>query len=60
MRSRVYDGVRLVLVWQIHVRATVAKTELKNPHAGDLEALTEFVYVLRDHAKIFRDEGQVS
>ncbi len=41
VRPGVHDRVGLVTVRQINMRAGIAKAELQNPHAGNLEALAQ-------------------
>ena len=52
------DGVGLVAVRQVVVRAAVAEAELQDAHAGHVELLAQRVDFRRDEAEVFRDEGQ--
>ena len=47
-------------VGQVHVRAFVAKTELQNRHARDLQAISQCVHFRRDIAEILGEEGQAA
>src|ERR1019366_977558 len=45
-------------VRQMGMRANVAKAKLQHGHAGNLQALTEFMHVRGDVSKIFGEKGQ--
>src|SRR6266446_2328899 len=45
-------------MWQVSVRAGIAKAELQHRHAGNIEPFTKRVYVGRDVAKVFGKKRQ--
>src|SRR5437867_4800489 len=45
-------------MWQVSVRAGIAKAELQHRHAGNVEPFAERVYVGRDVAEIFGKKRQ--
>ena len=57
MGAGVDDGVGLVAVRKVVVRAAVVEAELQDAHAGHVEGVAELIDFWGDEAEVFRDEG---
>src|ERR1035441_6515713 len=58
MRAGVHHCIRLELMRQIYVGATISEAELHDLHPRYFEVLTQIVDLMRYVAEIFGNEGQ--